>query len=264
MAKLLTKQEERQLIAAAQSGDEDARKTLIEKNMGLCYTWARKYTRPYILDEDDLAMTGVLGLNHAIKKFDLSRDVRFSTYAVPWIKQHIRRELAKVYYIRHTPVYLYSILGKAETIRNKWIQDIGREPSEEEIADEIGCTESQMDYMTSARAVTLSTDAAYGDSDGNNAFLDTIPDGTEFELESERKILIAECVERLEGDFREIIEHRYGLNGCPVMTLQELGDIYNLSREGVRQKEVIALSRLRTIINSRCKKDEVDDLRRDL
>src|SRR6266566_5227558 len=172
MAELLTKEQERELISAAQAGDNKAKNILIERNMGLCGKWAGKYQRPFWMEVDDLVQEGVFGLHRAIQKFDLNKDTRFSTYAVNWVRQAIKRHLEKNYYHKTTPSYLFGIMYKTDMIKEKWLLNYSREPTQEEMIEELGCTKAHLEYVRCARTQVISLDTVRNE---DHDLLDFIP-----------------------------------------------------------------------------------------
>lgn len=252
MAKLLTKVEERTLIAAAQAGDRSAWERIILANIGLCWKWAHKFRRPNWMDIEDLVQEGVKGLHSAIRKFDPSKGCRFSTYAVCWIRQAMQRATEKSRHHLNVSSHANSRLIKISRAYDKLTQDLGRQPSIEEVARETKLPIKVVSDLEPARKGTLSIDVEY---EGSNC--DSTRNGTtvhEYILEDpepdfresvERNVLLEEYLSILPENLRNVLIHRYGLYGEEVATVRQLAAQYGISHECIRLWEKKALDKIR-------------------
>jgi RNA polymerase sigma factor (sigma-70 family) len=253
---LLSKAEERSLISRAQAGDLDARNELIEKNMGLCWEGARRSHLPRGIEADDLALEGVKGLIRAIELFDLSKPWRFSTYAMCWVRQAIGRFLEKNSYELSISTHAYERLGKIDKIVQQYQEEMGREPTNEEIQAETQIPKDELLLLEPLRIVPISLDQPAGrgqdDSPCAATFIgDLIPDDYQFEDGVERDIWLPQCLNELDPVLRQVIEARFGLNDTPIRTLRQLGKEMRRSGETIRLWEGQALSRLRAMLEGK-------------
>jgi RNA polymerase primary sigma factor len=236
---LLTHEEEIELSKRAKQGDARARQRLIEKNLRLVVSVAKRY-RGYGLPFEDLIQEGNIGLMKAVEKFDPERGFRFSTYATWWIRQAVQRAVADKGRTIRVPVHMTEKIRKVSRAMSELGVELEREPSEEEVArrlgwdpEEIRLTLSAMPDATSLDQPVSSEDTAsqLGDFIEDERVSDT-PDTVMRELETE---YLKEAIERLPERARYVLVRRYGLDDREPATLAELGDELDISRERVRQ-----------------------------
>ena len=250
---LLTAKEERDLAETLfHSTDEEektaARNKLIESNLRLVVSVAKRYAGG-LLPLLDLIQEGNIGLMTAAERFDYRKKVKFSTYATWWIRQSIMRAIADKARLIRLPVHMVEKLHKASCTSQRLRKELGRDPSYQEIAEQMGISADRLQYLFSIAQEGASLDATVNEEDGSTLG-DLIPDENsenpaaiaEFDdMRNEVNSAIEASLTSREADF---IRLRFGFYG-DVHTLEEIAKKYNLSRERVRQIEKIALRKLR-------------------
>ena len=237
---LLTHQEEIDLSNRAKAGDKSARARLIEKNLRLVVSVAKKY-RGYGLPFEDLIQEGNIGLMKAVEKFDPDRGFRFSTYATWWIRQAVQRAVADKGRTIRVPVHMTEKIRKVSRAYSELSAELEREPSQEEISEHLRWTIDEVRLTMEAMPDATSLDQPVGSDDASSSQLgdfvederasDT-PGEVMREMETEH---LKEAIERLPERARYVLVRRYGLDDRDPATLAELGDELEISRERVRQ-----------------------------
>ena len=236
---LLSHEEEIDLSKRAKQGDERAKHRLIEKNLRLVVSVAKRY-RGYGLPFEDLIQEGNIGLMKAVEKFDPDRGFRFSTYATWWIRQAVQRAVADKGRTIRVPVHMTEKIRKVSRAMSELAVELEREPAEDEVArrlgwdpEEVRLTMSAMPDATSLDQPVSSEDTAsqLGDFIEDERVSDT-PDTVMREMETTQ---LKEAIERLPERARYVLVRRYGLDDREPATLAELGDELDISRERVRQ-----------------------------
>lgn len=244
--KILTKEEEEELLARVKEGDVEAKNKLIVSNLRLVVSIAKSYLNKK-MSLIDMISEGNIGLIHAVEKFDTDKGYRFSTYAVWWIKQSISKALINKGREIRVPSYKYDLYNKI----NKFILDemvrTGEYPTNEEVAEKLNLKlktveDAGLDFQ---EIMSLSEEV------GENIFLEdtlAIQDKTDIEKDFINKMgreKVKNMVNDLTTREREILKRRYGLDGYDIHTLEEIGETFSITRERVRQLEKKTLEKLR-------------------
>jgi RNA polymerase primary sigma factor len=249
--KLLTPQEEIELAARIKKGDKRAREQMIKANLRLVVKIARDY-EGIGLPLLDLISEGNIGLMKAVERFDPAKGGKLSTYGSWWIKQSIKRALANQSKTIRLPVHLVDKISKMRRTSMRLQEELGREPTDEELGEELGITGSRVAQMRMAAIRPASLDAPIGDEDSNN-FAEVVQDesaDTPYQHLEDKTVtrMLQEMVKTLDNREATILRARFGLDGGPQKTLEEVGVKFGVTRERVRQIQNIALKKLRKMI----------------
>jgi RNA polymerase primary sigma factor len=249
--KLLTPQEEIELAARIKKGDKKAREQMIKANLRLVVKIAHDY-EGLGLPLLDLINEGNIGLMKAVERFDPAKGGKLSTYGAWWIKQSIKRALANQSKTIRLPVHLVDKISKMRRTAMKLQEVLGREPTDEELAEELGMTASRVAQLRTAAIRPASLDAPIGDEDSNN-FSEVVQDenaATPYQELEEKTVssMLQEMVKTLDPREATILRYRFGLDGGSEKTLEEVGQKFGVTRERVRQIQNIALVKLRKMI----------------
>jgi RNA polymerase primary sigma factor len=251
LVKLLTPQEEIELAARIKKGDRKAREQMIKANLRLVVKIARDY-EGIGLPLLDLISEGNIGLMKAVERFDPSKGGKLSTYGSWWIKQSIKRALANQSKTIRLPVHLVDKISKMRRTAMRMQEELGREPTDDELGKELGISASRVSQMRMAAIRPASLDAPIGDEDSNN-FAEVVQDesaNTPYEQLEEKTVkrMLQEMVKTLDPREATILRSRFGLDGGSEKTLEEVGEEFGVTRERVRQIQNIALRKLRKMI----------------
>ena len=251
---LLTPQQEIVLAGKIKNGDAAARERMINANLRLVVTIARDYTNlglPLL----DLISEGNIGLTKAVERFDPAKGAKLSTYAMWWIKQSIKRALANQSKTIRLPVHLVDKLAKVRRVSLQMSDELGREPTDEELGEELGIATEKVARLKSIGVRPASLDATIG-ADDSTEFGESVGDEeaqTPFELLRDRNLLdeMDGLLDVLDKREMKIISQRFGLDGGSPKTLENVAKNFGITRERIRQLQNIALTKLRRALRKR-------------
>jgi RNA polymerase sigma factor, sigma-70 family len=250
----LTPQQEIELAAKIKKRDATAREQMINANLRLVVTIARDYTNlglPLL----DLISEGNIGLTKAVERFEPTKGAKLSTYAMWWIKQSIKRALANQSKTIRLPVHLADKVAKVRRLSLRLSDELGREPTDDELGEEIGIDSDKITRLKSVGVRPTSLDAPIADDDSME-FGDVIGDNeaqTPFELLRDKNLLgeVDGLLEALDPREKKIISQRFGLDGGKPKTLEDVGKDFGITRERIRQLQNIALAKLRRALSQK-------------
>jgi len=252
--KLLTPEEEIELAARIAKGDERARARMIESNLRLVVKIAKDYAN-YGVPLVDLISEGNIGLIRAVEKFDPNKGGKLSTYAAWWIKQSIKRALANQGKTIRLPIHLVDKLARVRRISSIMAEDLGREPTDSELSEELGIPREKLALLLQASKQNRSMDetthdnsiVSFGEVIADDRAIDPLEALSQKNGLDELDLVLDTLNERE----TEIIGARFGLNGKRILTLEEIGRDFGVSRERIRQIQNVALNKMQKALTKK-------------
>jgi RNA polymerase primary sigma factor len=251
---LLTPDQEIELAAKIKRGDSEARALMIRSNLRLVVKIAHDYANlglPLL----DLISEGNIGLMKAVERFDPAKGGKLSTYAAWWIKQSIKRALANQSKTIRLPVHLVDKISKMRRVAMQMSEELGREPTDDELAEEVGLSSAKVSQLKTVAIRPASLDAPISDDD-TTEFGEIVGDAealTPFERLRDKNLRdeVGDLLSVLDEREKKIIYSRFGLDGGKAKTLEEVGKKFGVTRERIRQLQNIALMKLRRALQKK-------------
>lgn len=246
----LSAAEERELAKRAKEGDEDAKKQLIQSNLKLVIIIAKKAIHMSKLPMVDLIQEGNLGLMIAAEKFNYKLGYKFATYASWWIKQSMFKAISEQSHCMKIPVYIQETLSKFSKVKSQMEKENNCQVKNEDVAKRMNIDSDKIETFLSAYSKTISLESGYENSDGKDmSFADIIEDENAsviatVEYEGLKKDILS-VVSTLKEREQAVVKMRYGLDDTTRRTLEEIGNIYGVTKECIRQTELRALKKMR-------------------
>jgi len=253
----LTSEEEKVIATRAQQGDNEAKKILVQSNLKLVLTVARKAIHVSKLPLIDLIQEGNLGLMVAVEKFNPSLGYRFSTYATWWIKQAMFKAISEQGHCMKIPVYVQETLSKFSKVKAEMEKTYNKTVTTKDVAEKMNIEAEKIDSFLSAYTSTVSIEGSYDGKDGSEMSVAevvadqkaTVEENIEYE---ELKKDLRQVISVLKDREQTVIKMRFGLENFTKTTLEDIGKMFGVTKECIRQTEMRALNKMRTNLSSTC------------
>lgn len=263
---LLTPKQEAELAKRIKNGDLEASHIMIMANLRLVVKIAHDYST-FGLPLSDLISEGNLGLMKAVERFDPAKGGKLSTYAAWWIKQSIKRALANQSKTIRLPVHMVDKIAKMRRMAMELSEKLGREPTDEELGKAIGMSAGKVAHIKSVSVRPTSLDAPIGEEDDTSLgeMVGDESSSNPFELLRDKAVRkeLSSMLEQLEPREADIIKLRFGLDGGSEKTLEEVGVMFDITRERVRQLQNLAITKMRKIFKLREQQRSVEEIAQD-
>lgn len=253
----LTSEQELDIALRAKNGDKDAKKILVQSNLKLVITIARKVIHVSKIPMIDLIQEGNLGLMVAVEKFNPSLGYRFATYATWWIKQAMFKAISEQSYCMKIPVYIQETLSKFSKLKREMERAYNCQVSNKDVAEKMNLEPEKIDMYLSAYSTTVSIEGSVEAKNGSEINVEDILEDRNVKLEEnieyeELKNEITKVVSTLKEREQTVIKMRFGIDNCVKTTLEDIGKMYGVTKECIRQTEKKALNKLKNIHSLAC------------
>lgn len=260
---LLSREQEEKLAKQIETGSQSAKEKMINSNLRLVVSVAKRYAAGSSMGLLDLIQEGNIGLMKAVDKFDYRKGFKFSTYAMWWIRQSITRAIADQARTIRIPVHMKEKMGKVSSAARKFLAENGREPNVEELAESMGIGREQMDEIMRLYSDTVSLDTPVGEEEDSMLMNFVADESMPEQFEAAEHGILAEQVNEILSELTEreqtILRLRFGFVENRVWTLEEVGKEYHVTRERIRQIEGKALRKLKMKKETRCLRAYIED-----
>ena len=258
--KSLSAEEEKEIATKAKAGDKVAKKVLVQSNLKLVLTIARKVIHVAKLPMIDLIQEGNLGLMVAVEKFNPELGYRFSTYASWWIKQAMFKAISEQSYCMKIPVYIQETLSKFSKVKREMERAYNCQVTNKDVAEKMNIEPEKIDTFLSAYSTTVSIEGSFDAKNGSELNVADVLEDKNTQVEDtieyeELKKEISNVVSTLKEREQTVIKMRFGLENCVKTTLEDIGKMYGVTKECIRQTEMRALNKLKANCKLTCYAD---------
>ena len=256
----LTSEEEKEVALRAKNGDKTAKKELVQSNLKLVLTIARKAIHVSKIPMIDLIQEGNLGLMVAAEKFNPELGYRFSTYASWWIKQAMFKAISEQSYCMKIPVYIQETLSKFSKVKREMERAYNCQVTNKDVAEKMNIESEKIDTFLSAYSTTVSIEGSFDAKNGSELNVADVLEDKNTQVEDtieyeELKKEISNVVSTLKEREQTVIKMRFGLENCVKTTLEDIGKMYGVTKECIRQTEMRALNKLKANCKLTCYAD---------